>query len=87
MYIPDSQHSVENMQKLLKKDVPFIWDKKLQEEFEEIKKILRSPLGLKPFNKQWSTILYTDYSSKGVGFALTQENPDNLKEKQLSYYG
>ena len=24
MYIPDYQHSVENMQKMLKKDVPFI---------------------------------------------------------------
>ena len=29
MYIPDYQHSVKNMQKLLRKDVPFIWDKTL----------------------------------------------------------
>ena len=32
-------------------------------------------------------MLYTDYSSKGVGFALTQENPENIKEKQLIYCG
>ena len=32
-------------------------------------------------------ILYTDYSSKGVGFALTQENPDNVNDKQLIFCG
>ena len=39
IYIPDYKQSVENMQKLLKKDVPFILDKTLQEEFKEIKRI------------------------------------------------
>ena len=52
MFIPDYKHTVEDMQKLLRKDVPFIWDRKLQENFEGIKKILRSPLRLKPFNKK-----------------------------------
>ena len=61
------------MQKLLWKDVPFIWDKKLQEDFERIKEILKSLLSLKPFNKNWDTVLYTDYSSKGVGFALSKK--------------
>ena len=87
IYIPDYQHTVEDMQKLLRKDVPFIWDRKLQEDFEGIKKILRSPLGLKPFNKKWATVLYTDYNSKGVGFTLIQENPKNPSEKQLIYCG
>ena len=32
-------------------------------------------------------MLYTDYSSKGVGFALTQENPENNKDKQLIFCG
>ena len=87
MYIPDYQHTVEDMQNLLRKDVPFIWDRKLQEDFEGIKKILSSLLGLKPFNKKWATVVYADYSSKGVGFALTQENPENPSEKQLIYCG
>ena len=52
MYIQDYHHTVENMQKLLMKDVPFIWDKKLQEDFEGNKKILRSPLDMKSFNKK-----------------------------------
>ena len=70
-YVPDYQHSVDNMQKLLRKEVPFIWDQSLQAEFEGVKQILKSPLGLKPFNKQWTTVLYRDYSSRGIGFALT----------------
>ena len=32
-------------------------------------------------------MLYTDYSSKGVGFALTQENPENNTDKQLIFCG
>ena len=64
-----------------------MWDLKLQQDFKKIKDILKSPLGLKPFNKSWDTILYTDYSSKGVGYALTQENPDDRSQKQLIYCG
>merc|ERR1712240_84914 len=70
MYLPDFAHTVEDMHKLLKKDTPFVWDVTLQKQFEKIKEILKSPLGLKPFNKSWETIMYTDYSSKGVGYAL-----------------
>ena len=64
-----------------------MWDLTLQQQFKKIKEILKSPLGLKPFNKSWDTILYTDYSSKGVGYALTQENPDDRSQKQLIYCG
>ena len=62
-YIPDYQHSVDMMQKLLRKDVPYIWDQNLQAEFNGIKQILRSPLGLNPYNKKWRTVLSNDYSS------------------------
>ena len=87
MYLPDFAHTVEDMNKLLKKDTLFVWDVTLQKQFEKIKEILKSPLGLKPFNKTWETILSTDYSSKGVGYALTQENPENRTLKQLIYCG
>ena len=75
------------MQQLLRKDLPYIWDQNLQAEFNGIKQILKSPLGLKPFNKHWCMVLYTDYSSKGVGFALTQENPEDKTDKQLIFCG
>ena len=80
MYLPDYQHTVKDMQKLLRKDVPFIWDRKLQEDFERIKEILKSQLGLKPFNKNWDTILYRDYPSKDVRFTLTQKNQKTGKK-------
>ena len=31
--------------------------------------------------------MYTDYSAKGVGFALTQEHPEDNKKKQLIFCG
>merc|ERR1711947_39983 len=86
-YIPNYQHSVDQMQSLLRKDTPYVWDKNLQAEFNGVKQILKSPMGLKPFNKAWKTILYTDYSAKGVGFALTQENPEGETQKQLIFCG
>ncbi len=86
-YIPDYTHSVSQMQSLLKKDTPYIWDKNMQAEFEGIKQLLRSPMGLQPFNKEWQTILFMDYSAKGVGFALTQEHPEDNKKKQLIFCG
>ena len=50
-YLPDFNHSLNNISKLLKKDTPYIWDESMLKEFEKIKEILKSPMGLKPFNK------------------------------------
>ena len=59
----------------------------MQAVFEGIKQLLRSPMGMQLFNKSWRTILFTDYSAKGVGFALTQEHPEDNKKKQLIFCG
>ena len=75
------------METLLRKDTPYVLDKNLQAEFDGIKQILKSPLGLKPFNKNWRRVLYTDYSVKGVGFALTWENTEDETQKQLILCG
>ena len=45
MYLPDYAHTVEDMHKLLKKDTPFVWDLKLQQDFEKIKEILKVHMG------------------------------------------
>ena len=50
-YMPDNNHSLININRLLKKDIPFIWDESMQKEFDKIKEILQSPMGLKPFNR------------------------------------
>ena len=51
----------------------------------KIKEILQAPLNLKVFKRGWNTVLYTDYSSKGIGFCLTQENPEKPEERILIY--
>merc|ERR1712082_306234 len=85
--MPDYQHSMSQMQQLLRKDTSYMREKNLQADFDGIKQILKSPLGLKPFNKNWRTMLYTDYSAKGVGFTLTQENTEDETQKQLIFFG
>ena len=84
-FMPDFSHSMSNLQKLLKKGVPYIWDNTMQQDFDQIKDMLKSPLGLKSFNRDWNTVLYTDFSGKGLGFCLTQENPENTEEKHIIY--
>ena len=54
--------------------------------FDGFKSIPPHPLSLKPFKKRWQTILYTDYSSEEVGFALTEENPENMSEIKLIFW-
>ena len=82
-YLPDFNLSLDNFRKLLKKDTPYMWEESMHKEFDKIKDILKFPLGLKPFNKHWNTILYTDYSFKGIRFCLIQENPNHTKEKSI----
>ena len=36
-YLPDFNHSLVNINRLLKKDTPYIWDQEMQKEFEKIK--------------------------------------------------
>ena len=56
-YMPDFHHSMSNLQKLMKKDAHYIWDDEKHADFDQIKEMLKSPLGLKPFNRDWRTIL------------------------------
>ena len=75
------------MTKLLKKDTPFIWDKTINDEFEAIKEILRSPIGLRPYNRDWETYVYSDLSTKGIGYVLCQENPNDRRQKHIVHMG
>jgi hypothetical protein len=62
---------------LLKKDVDFMWIQPHQEASELIRKILTSPLVVKPFNKKLKTELLTDaLRLKGLGYDLIQRETD-----------
>ena len=39
-FMPDFSHSMSNLQKLLKKGVPYIWDSTMQQDFDQIKDML-----------------------------------------------
>ena len=70
--------------RLMKKDVPFVWDKACHNAFESIKKylanphILGAPIAGKPL------ILYITAQKCSLGALLAQENEEN-KEKALYY--
>ena len=51
--------------------------------FDKIKAILAEPMGLKPFNADWKTELFIDFSPIGLGLALTQYDPNDSTKKQL----
>ncbi|XP_061999282.1 uncharacterized protein LOC133716611 [Rosa rugosa] len=70
--------------RLLKKDVPFVWDKACHNAFESIKKYLASPpvLGAPVLGKP--LILYIAAQERSLGALLAQENEER-KEKALYY--
>ena len=76
-FVPDMAHMTEPLRTLMKKDVAFVWLPDHQLAFDQIKKLLSSQMIVKFFDKNLKTELLTDASRlKGLGFAMTQRNPD-----------
>jgi transposase InsO family protein len=75
-FLPDLAQSTIEMRKLLRKDIAFQWLEKHEDEFQKVKRILTSPVIVKPFDPSLPTDLLTDASClNGLGFALTQQDP------------
>ncbi|KAM1535828.1 hypothetical protein ACFX1Z_014792 [Malus domestica] len=70
--------------RLMKKDVPFVWDKACNNAFESIKKYLSSPPVLGAPVPGKSLILYIAAQESSVGALLAQENKSQ-KEGALYY--
>ena len=76
-FVPDLAMAMTKMCALLKKGVAFQWLAEHQEEFEETKELLTSPLIVKYFDLTLPTSLLTDASSlNGLGFVLLQQEND-----------
>jgi hypothetical protein len=79
------------MTRLLKKDVPFVWDEKCEKSFQELKKrLMTAPLqSLLEEGKPYA--LYTDASKKGLGAVLRQDRKviayasRKLKPHEINY--
>lgn len=73
------------LQKLMRKDVPFIWNESCTAAFEELKSRLVSAPLLAIYNPSRETELHTDASSHGFGAALMQRQGDG-KFHPVAYY-
>ena len=84
MYVPKLQILLVPMHKLTRKGVKFEWTSEMQQNFEEIKKILStSPLLTLP-TKEGLFRLYCDTSKIGVGATLCQVQ--NGEQKILAFF-
>ena len=64
---------------LLKKDIPWIWDKAQEESFDKLKNDLKETVTLAYFDINKNTILTTDASDYGAGAVLSQEDKDGTR--------
>ena len=64
---------------LLKKYIPWIWDKAQEESFDKLKNDLKETVTLTNFDINKNTILITDASDYGAGAILHQEDTDGTR--------
>jgi hypothetical protein len=83
-FIKDFASIVEPMNRLLRKDVPYIWNQDCQKGFEILKeKLTTAPILIYPdFSKPF--ILHTDASYQGLGAVLAQQD-DEGNEHVIAY--
>jgi len=73
IFVPDLTHVSDPLRKMTMKNAVFDWRPEHQGAFEQIKKMLTSPLVVKPFDPRLPTQLLTDASRLyGIGYALVQ---------------
>ena len=64
---------------LLKKNIPWIWDKAQEESFDKLKNDLKETVTLAYFDINKNTILTTDASDYRAGEVLSQEDKDGMR--------
>ncbi|GIL94242.1 hypothetical protein Vretimale_493, partial [Volvox reticuliferus] len=72
-YVPNMSQTVVELNKLLKKDVPWSWGPAQQEAHDAIKAaFLREGMVLRRIDYSRPLILHTDFSNRGIGAVLGQ---------------
>ena len=85
--MPNLAHSTTNLRKMTRTKKVFTWQDPHEANFILTRKLLTSPLVVKPFNTKAHTILLTDSRRlHGLGFALMQQ-PDNSDKLSLVMCG
>ncbi|CAI6354211.1 unnamed protein product [Macrosiphum euphorbiae] len=83
-FIKNSTEILYPLYNLLKKDNEFNWNKKCDNAFNEIKKILTSAPILTHFNQNYKIKLSCDASSYGIGGVISHILPNN-EERPIAY--
>ena len=73
-FIKDYSQVAQPLNQLTKREVPFVWDNKCQEAFEELKQQLTNAPILYHYQPELETWLETDASDGVVAGVLTQQH-------------
>ena len=69
---------------LLRTNIPFVWEKHVQDAFDTLKKDLNSAPLLSPLNFTTEFILYVSTFENSIASVLIQE--DNSRQEHVIYY-
>ena len=85
-FVPNFSQKVSPLNKLLGKDVPFVWTRDCESAFQQLKDALITPpvLALPDVNKPFS--LFCDASYSGIAWALVQAD-DQGRPRAVHYSG
>ena len=76
MFRKDISDIIKPMNALLKKGAQWVWTADMEAAFMKVKEIMKEEMVIHPYNKDWTTSIYTDGSNVGIGFALVQTDPE-----------
>jgi hypothetical protein len=88
-YIPNYGVRAHELQRLLRKEIPFEWGPKQIESMELIKEGVRQAKAIRPldYNNQGAIVLAVDSSYIGVGFYIYQEDINDPKKHYYAKFG
>src|ERR1700675_4133133 len=89
VFIKDFAKLAGPLNRLLRKDIPFIWGPEQDRSMDELKDALKSavPLGNIDYEREEKVVLAVDTSYRAVGFYIYQESADTLKKKMFIKFG
>ncbi|XP_055689215.1 uncharacterized protein K02A2.6-like [Lutzomyia longipalpis] len=79
-FVPQMSHLRAPMDRLLKKGVPWHWNKACQESFTRFKEILASELLLTHYDPRMPILIASDASSYAIGSVAYHEYPDGSRK-------
>ena len=75
-YLPDLASASTKLHVLLGKNVSWVWNPEHDNKFKDFKNLLNSTTIVKLFDTSLRSVILTDASAAGIGFALVQYSPD-----------